>query len=452
MLSRRLPRAAASAFGLSAVARAAVWLLPLTLGVADRVGAEVPPPGFKVAFIGDQGLGSDAVAVLELIASEGADAVVHSGDFDYNNNPAAWDAQIDSVLGANFPYFSTIGNHDESHFFTANGYQDRIEARMSRLGIPWTGDLGVQSELFFHGLDLVQTGPGITGSGDAIYAPYIHDRFAASNAVWRISSWHKNQHLMQLGAKTDEAGWGVYEESRKAGAVIATAHEHSYSRTHLLSSMQSQTIASTAEPLVLRRDVAVTPADEGRSFAFVSGLGGESIRDQNVFGAWFASVYTSTQGATYGALFAVFHVGADPRMARFYFKDLDGNVIDEFTVRSEVGVVDCPDADADGVCDVPDNCILIPNPDQLDPDFDGYGNACDADVGNDGVVGLVDLLALFRAFGSRVGEPDYDPQLDANGDGVIGFPDFFALGQFWGGPPGPSGLACAGSVPCVAPQ
>jgi hypothetical protein len=35
-------------------------------------------------------------------------------------------------------------------------------------------------------------------------------------------------------------------------------------------------------------------------------------------------VYSSTQGATDGALFGVFHVQGDPRLARFYFKDVDG--------------------------------------------------------------------------------------------------------------------------------
>lgn len=53
---------------------------------------ELPPPGLKIAFIGDQGLRSDALAVLNLIKLEGAEAVMHSGDIDCANNPAAWDA------------------------------------------------------------------------------------------------------------------------------------------------------------------------------------------------------------------------------------------------------------------------------------------------------------------------------------------------------------------------
>jgi hypothetical protein len=181
------------------------------------------------------------------------------------------------------------------------------------------------------------TAPGIVAAGDGLYDRYIRERFAASEAAWRVSSWHKNQRLMQPGGKSDESGWGVYEESRRAGAIIATGHEHGYSRTHLLASMQDQVVASASDALVLRRDDPETPEDEGRSFAFVSGLGGQSIRDQEVFGDWFASVYTSTQGATHGALFGVFHVQGDPRLAHFYFKDVDGTLVDEFTVRSSVG-------------------------------------------------------------------------------------------------------------------
>jgi hypothetical protein len=34
------------------------------------------------------------------------------------------------------------------------------------------------------------------------------------------------------------------------------------------------------------------------------------------------------------------------------------------------------DSDGDGIIDIADNCIESPNPDQIDSDFDGVGNAC----------------------------------------------------------------------------
>src|SRR5262245_55265443 len=62
-----------------------------------------PPPNLRIAFIGDQGLDADAQAVLTMIRDEGASAVMHSGDFDYEDNPEAWNHQIDAILGPNFP-------------------------------------------------------------------------------------------------------------------------------------------------------------------------------------------------------------------------------------------------------------------------------------------------------------------------------------------------------------
>ena len=149
-------------------------------------------------------------------------------------------------------------------------------------------------------------------------------------------SWHKNMKLMQVGGKSDATGWGVYEELRRGGAIIATGHEHSYSRTHLLSSMQNQTVASTSDTLVLTEDLVGTPGDEGRSFAFVSGLGGRSIRSQKLDGPWWAAIYTSTQNANFGALFGTFNYNGNPKLARFYFKDIDGVVPDSFFVSSAV--------------------------------------------------------------------------------------------------------------------
>ena len=308
-----------------------------TARTAAPVAQEAPAADFKIAFIGDQGLGTNAVAVLNLIKAEGAQAVMHSGDIDYTDNPAAWEAQVNNVLGANFPYFVSIGNHDELAWSRPNGYQHYLENRFNRLGISWVGRLGVRSSFYYQGIFFVLTAPGITNGFDEGGSDlYLRDQLAADDSVWSICSWHKNMRLMQVGGKADETGWGVYEEARKGGAIIATAHEHSYSRTHLLSSMVNQTVVSTSNILKLTK---------GNSFAFVSGLGGHSVRAQSLTGHWWASAYASTclagdqicqPNAAYGALFGVFNVDGQPNKAAFYFKDINGRVVDRFEVISYV--------------------------------------------------------------------------------------------------------------------
>ncbi|MEK6283993.1 MAG: IPT/TIG domain-containing protein, partial [Acidobacteriota bacterium] len=304
---------------------------------AVLVAQEPPPANFKIAFIGDQGQGPNAIAVLNLIKAEDAQAVMHSGDLDYLDNPAAWDAQINSVLGADFPYFVSIGNHDELAWSGPNGYQHYLENRFSRLGISWSGKLGVRSSFYYNGIFFVLTAPGITnGFDDGGSNLYIKDQLAADNSIWSICSWHKNMRRMQVGGKADETGWEVYEEARKGGAIIATAHEHSYSRTHLLSSMVNQTVASTSNTLNLTK---------GNTFAFVSGLGGHSVRAQSLTGNWWASAYASTclpgdqicqPNAIHGALFGILNVDGQPNKAIFYFKDINGRIVDSFVVVSNV--------------------------------------------------------------------------------------------------------------------
>lgn len=316
---------------------ALVSLMFSTLLSRVAVAQEATPPDFKIAFIGDQGLGPNAVAVLNLIKAEGAQAVMHSGDLDYADNPAAWETQINNVLGVNFPYFVSIGNHDELAWNGPNGYQQFLENRFNRLGISWSGRLGVRSTFHYKGLFFVLTAPGITsGFDDGSSDLYIRDQLAADNSVWSICSWHKDMKLMQIGGKEDETGWGVYEEARKGGAIIATAHEHSYSRTYLLSSMMNQTVASTSNTLRLTK---------GNSFAFVSGLGGNSVRDQLLTGSWWASAYAASclpgdqvcqPNASPGALFGVFNVNGQPNKAVFYFKDINGRIADQFVVFSNV--------------------------------------------------------------------------------------------------------------------
>lgn len=295
----------------------------------------VPPPNFKVAFIGDQGRGSDSVAVLQLIRDEGADMVLHQGDFDYGDNPDAWDQQINDVLGPDFPYFASIGNHDEPAW---DGYQKKLYDRLNRLSdASCTGDLGVKSSCTYQGLFFILSGVGLRGSG---HETYIREELSQNDSLWRICSWHHNMRQMQVGGKDDKTGgFGVYEECKAGGAIIATAHEHSYERTKTLISIENQTVdPEWSEPNNLR-------VGQGSSFVFVSGLGGRSIRDQErclptsppygCNGEW-ASIYTSNQGANHGALFCSFNVDGQPNKAHCYFKDIDGNIPDEFDITNFV--------------------------------------------------------------------------------------------------------------------
>ncbi len=309
---------------------------------ASSIDVFVPPPGtttpnLKVAFIGDAGSGGDAIAVLQLIGDEAANMVIHSGDLDYQNNPALFDANVTSVLGADFPYFVSVGNHDDTQWYGPGGYQERLQQRLDlNPGAHCTGDLGVNSWCTYQGLFFVLSGIGTLGV-DSEAEAFIRSALEADASDWRICSWHKNQSEMQVGGKGSSVGWVAYETCLEQGAIIATGHEHSYSRTRTLTSTQFQRV-DPAWP-----DPGILSVRPGATFAFVSGLGGKSIREQlrclpttypyGCSGEW-ASIYTSSQAAQSGALFIEFYVDGNPRKARGYFKNVSGQVIDQFTVWS----------------------------------------------------------------------------------------------------------------------
>ena len=61
-----------------------------------------------------------------------------------------------------------------------------------------------------------------------------------------------------------------------------------------------------------------------------------------------------------------------------------------------------------------------------------YYQAIPGDLNGDGKVGLDDLVILAQAYGSRPGDPNWNPVADIDGDGVVGLSDLVILAQHYG--------------------
>jgi hypothetical protein len=69
-----------------------------------------------------------------------------------------------------------------------------------------------------------------------------------------------------------------------------------------------------------------------------------------------------------------------------------------------------------------------------DMNGDGKVDWHDLDVNNDGTVDMRDIVMVARAYGSRIGEANYDPRVDFNQDGVIDDADVNLITPYFGYP------------------
>jgi hypothetical protein len=109
-----------------------------------------------------------------------------------------------------------------------------------------------------------------------------------------------------------------------------------------------------------------------------------------------------------------------------------------------------PDGDNDGIPDVLDKCSNDSRNQSItcDTDQDGYGNVCDGDFNQTNSVTSADYSMFFV--------PDLGTGKDSGkgtdmscGAGVTAADySMFFVPQLGLGKPGPSGLGCAGTIPC----
>ncbi|NND59490.1 MAG: cadherin-like domain-containing protein [Gammaproteobacteria bacterium] len=104
-----------------------------------------------------------------------------------------------------------------------------------------------------------------------------------------------------------------------------------------------------------------------------------------------------------------------------------------------IAISGTPDNDGDGVMNSCDNCLTVVNPSQCNandgPNGDIFGNHCDADLDNNGIVNSFDLNIMRDNFGSTS-----HPESDLNCNGITNSFDLMMMRNMFGQPPGPSGL------------
>lgn len=294
----------------------------------------------KVAFVGDT-IRPKAQKVFKLIAGESADVVVHLGDFDYNHSPKLFETMLGSLGGV--PMIAVIGNHEydvmkedkktwdrDASEKLKDKYVDVVKAHLPG-DASCEGSPGLKHACAFRGVFIVLVAPGILGS-QKDDAAWIKEKLKASKARWKVCAWHKPSTHIQAGTNGDGVGWDVYDACLEAGAIVATAHEHGYSRTFGLDQFEPNIRAvstNASDPIEL---------SPNKTFTFVSAAGGRPFRKSggNASKDWQAKVYMKEQNSEgAGAVFCEFGFKAADQ-ADCYFKDVEKGEIDRWTLVSKL--------------------------------------------------------------------------------------------------------------------
>jgi hypothetical protein len=315
-------------------------------------GGTAGHPDLIVAFIGDQGTTADAQEVIDVIREEGAQAVVHNGDFDYVGSPTQFLTMVNS-LGDQFPYFAVFGNHEEEQH---EAYAQALTARAN--SIPemrdhCSGTQGYNTSCDFRGIRIVQSCVGLGSPipsslcGKDAAGPINHIRNSLQNdsSIWSICNWHVVQTQMSVSDNADEAGWQAYNVCEAEGAIIVTSHSHTYARTFTLNDIDNPTNKGQG----LFGTASAMQVGPGKTFVLVTGIGGRGLYDKKASPeAWWATYYTKDHrlpsGSTQpiletgqqGALFIKFNVGGDPRRAEGWVKNIEQprRTMDTFTIQA----------------------------------------------------------------------------------------------------------------------
>lgn len=136
-------------------------------------------------------------------------------------------------------------------------------------------------------------------------------------------------------------------------------------------------IATRATNAVVSPAAGGNPLPESDAPYYIS-MSGTSMAAPHVVGA-VAVILEANPALNFGQVLDIIKDTARP-MPGYQSHEVGAGYLDVFKALADPRVLNksLGDADGDGSLDFEDNCPLISNPDQADSDFDGIGDACDA--------------------------------------------------------------------------
>jgi len=302
---------------------------------------------FKLAIIGDSGADPDANKVMQLTDF---DALLHLGDYDYYCKP---DNYFEKVLDSDrkYQFMGVIGNHDAKHQcpdsaaekFLSNVYNemtgkknDKVKCTFSESKYMWS--------CVYNNMRVIGLTPAINGADKRNeQMSFLKEHLENATEDWKICSWHFYDKYYHTGKYPNDGnvvsgdGESFYDYCREHGAIIFSAHDHVYARTHVMSKFSSQVIDEFND----KSDISVTQIRNGATLNILNGAGGWEMYveqgEQKDYSHWakkYAKGSSNENAKKYGGLFCKFNYGGNNRRAHCEFLRIHSSepVFDTFDI------------------------------------------------------------------------------------------------------------------------
>lgn len=320
----------------------------------------------KIAFIGNSGIGTNAVNVLNLINKEESDLVVHLGNLGYEASPAEFADMLETNLEETIPFVAVIGSEE----FAVKNW-DNYESELDYLAedLDCEGTYGNKMACYLEDVSLILSGVG-TDYMTSGHESFITEKLKVASE-WKVCAWHKANKDLRISSKdeNDNLGLNYYELCKNAGAIIITGYDQAYARTKLLTSLDP--VINSQYDMLL---------DDG-SVVFISGLGGHGSdkfdctlhNDDDWWHTIFTPNYYLNEGDSSvkscdsdvvsefapGVLFITFNYEQDPNQAKAQFITIEDEIIDSAYIYKEYVGDNTGDDDDDDDDETDDDCIPV---------------------------------------------------------------------------------------------
>ncbi|KAL6635955.1 hypothetical protein U3516DRAFT_616045 [Neocallimastix sp. 'constans'] len=306
---------------------------------------------FKLAIIGDSGTEKEANEVMKLSSF---DALLHLGDYDYECSP---DKYFHSVLDKNrkYQFMGIIGNHDAKHQcsdseaerFTKNVYNEMTSSKNNKVKCEFSPSKFMWA-CVYKNMRVIGLTPGINGADKRKEQLQFLKKHlnSSSSEDWKICSWHFYDKYYHTGkypedgniiSGSDSDSESFYDYCKDQGAIIFSAHDHVYARTHVMSQFKKPVI----DKYDSYTDASVVQIRKGATLNILNGTGGWEIYveqgEQKDYSHWqkkYAKGKNGENAKKYGGLFCDFNYGGNPRKAYCQFLRINSSdkVFDSFYI------------------------------------------------------------------------------------------------------------------------